>query len=133
MRRHRRATLVRAPEAAREARHLVAKACADWRIAEVGSDAGIVATELVENTLQHTTCVPQLGLLFREGELTVAVSDDDPAAGSLAEAWPRRRQGLGMLLVSRLAKTWGCTRVGDGKTVWAVLTSAACLPRGHTS
>lgn len=128
MRRHRRVTLPRTPEAARQARHQVATACADWRIAEMESDAGIVATELVENALHHTTSVPQLGLLLRGGELTVAVSDDDPAAGSLAEAGPQRRQGLGILLVSRLAKTWGCTCAGNGKTVWAVLT-AAVQPR----
>lgn len=118
--------MTRAPDAGRQARHLVATACADWRIAEVESDAEIVATELVENTLQHTTCVPQLGLLLREGELTVAVSDDDPATGFLADARSRLRQGLGTLLISRLARTWGCTRAATGKTVWAVLPASTC-------
>ncbi|MFD2422514.1 ATP-binding protein [Amycolatopsis pigmentata] len=129
MRRHRRVTLTRAPDAGRQARQLVATACADWRIAGVESDAEIVATELVENTLQHTTSVPQLGLLLQEGELTVAVSDDGPAARFLADTRSRHRQGLGTLLVSRLAKTWGCTRAGKGKTVWAVLP-ASTLTRG---
>jgi hypothetical protein len=126
MRRHRRVTLTRAPDVGRQARHLVATACADWRIAEVESDAEIVATELVENTLQHTTCAPRLGLLLRGRELTVAVSDDDPAAGLLSDTRSRCRQGLGTLLISRLARTWGCTRAGTGKTIWAVLPAPTC-------
>lgn len=113
-------TLVRAPEAAREARRIVAAICADWRITGLESDAEIVATELVENTLQHTRSTPRLRLVLRDGALTVAVSDDDSQACTREEAGKHGR-GFGMLMVSRIAQVWGCTRARAGKTVWAVI------------
>lgn len=122
MRRHTETTLVRAPEAARQARRIVAATCADWRINGLEADAEIVATELVENTLQHTESTPRLRLVLRDGALTVAVSDDDGAAAYVREAG--ERGGFGMLMVSRIARMWGCTRARAGKTVWAVLHMA---------
>lgn len=119
MRRHTETTLRRGPEAARQARRIVAAACADWRIDGLESDAEIVATELVENTLQHTRSIPRLRLVLRDGALTVAVSDDDSEAVHLRGE--ERGRGFGMLIVSRIARVWGCTRARAGKTVWAVL------------
>ena len=113
--------MVRAPEAARQARRIVAAACADWRIGGLESDAEIVATELVENTLQHTRSIPRLRLVLRDGALTVAVSDDDSEAAHVREEESERGRGFGMLIVSRIARVWGCTRARAGKTVWAVL------------
>lgn len=113
-------TLVRAPEAARQARRIVAEIRAGWRLGGLEPDAEIVATELVENTLRHTRSAPRPRLVLRDGALTVAVSDDDPgvcAPDGTPNAWP----GLGMLLISRIARVWGCTRARAGKTVWAVL------------
>jgi anti-sigma regulatory factor (Ser/Thr protein kinase) len=121
MRRHTETTLVRAPEAARQARRIVARACADWRIRSVGPDAEIVVTELVENTLQHTGSPPRLRLVLRDGALTVAVSDADLTTVYVREEGERQTRGFGMLLVSRLSKVWGCTRARAGKTVWAEL------------
>lgn len=132
MRRHTETTLVRAPEAARQARRIVAAACARWRINGLEPDAEIVATELVENALQHTDSAPRLRLVLHDGALTVAVSDDDTAAARVREAGSGRQGGgLGMLLVSRIAGQWGCTRAKSSKTVWAVLPGArdACLRR----
>ncbi|GLY69442.1 ATP-binding protein [Amycolatopsis taiwanensis] len=121
MRRHTETTLVRTPEAARQARRIVAEACADWRLDGLESDAEIVATELVENTLKHTRSIPRLRLVLRDGALTVAVSDDDSAAVRVREEESERDRGFGMLVISRIARVWGCTWARAGKTVWAVL------------
>ncbi|HKS47909.1 MAG TPA: ATP-binding protein [Amycolatopsis sp.] len=118
MRRHTAATLVRTPEAARQARRIVSATCTDWRITTLEPDAEIVASELVENTLQHTDSPPRLRLVLHDGALTVAVSDSGagPPAG---EHW----RGLGMRLVAGVAEAWGCTTARAGKTVWAVLST----------
>jgi hypothetical protein len=121
MRRHIETILDRAPDAGRRARRLVARFCASRRVKALAPDAETLATELVENTLQHTESVPRLRLELRRGLLTVAVSDDDPAEAYLREGTDGR-PSLGMLLVTQIARTWGCTpsRAG-GKTVWASL------------
>jgi len=118
MRRHSETTLVRAPDTARQARRVVAAACADWRIRGLSSDAEIVASELVEQSMLHTVSPPRLRLLLRDGSLTVAVTDDvppgqDEETGELGD--------LSTRLITQLTRVWGCTWNRAGKTVWAVL------------
>ncbi|TVT34060.1 ATP-binding protein [Amycolatopsis cynarae] len=114
-------TLARAPEAARHARRFVEGVCAVWRLGALTSDAETVASELVENTLQHTESRPHLRLeLGLAGELTVSVSDDNPGHARIRK--PDRRGGFGLRLVEKTAADWGCTTTGArGKTVWAKL------------
>lgn len=116
--------LPRAPDAARRARRFVDDVCADLRLTALEDDAETIASELVENTLQHTASAPHLALEQRPGGLTVSVSDGDPA-----RAYVRQGDacgGFGMLLVARTATDWGCTQREGGKTVWARLDSPAC-------
>jgi anti-sigma regulatory factor (Ser/Thr protein kinase) len=115
-------TLVRAPESARQARRFVDGVCADWRITALIMDAETVASELVENTLQHTKSMPRLELELHDDELTVSVSDDNPARAYVREGGGRG--GFGMLMVQQTAREWGCTPSGTGgKTVWARLVT----------
>ena len=51
------------------ARQFVTRVCAEWGVPEHTDDALIVATELVENTLRHTTCTPRLRLELRRQRL----------------------------------------------------------------
>ncbi|HEY7593429.1 MAG TPA: STAS domain-containing protein [Actinophytocola sp.] len=101
-------------------RRFVQETCARWHVAaEDTEDAAVIAGELVENTLVHTYCAPELRLELRRGLLTVAVSDDDPTP-----AEPRARQDGhgGLALVAALARIWGCEpTMQGGKVVWAVL------------
>jgi anti-sigma regulatory factor (Ser/Thr protein kinase) len=120
MRSHAEITLVRTPEAAHRARRFVDGVCVDWHITSLTPEAETVASELVENTLQHTESTPTLSLELNRGELTVAVSDASPRCAYVRAT--RGRGGFGMLMVQETARDWGCTpSASGGKTVWARL------------
>jgi hypothetical protein len=64
----------------------------------------------------------ELRVELRGPHLHVAVKDQDPNPGRLLEARDGTKRGLGLLIVDRVAATWGVRqdRAG-GKTVWSVL------------
>ncbi|WP_103351359.1 ATP-binding protein [Amycolatopsis sp. CA-128772] len=114
--------LDRSARASARSRAFVRAICAEWMVPELAEDAELIATELVENTLRHTDCEPRLGLELRRGKLTVEVSDDSARAAVLREELDLVGAGLGLRMVTKVAKTWGCSRTrAGGKTVWAVL------------
>ncbi|EOD70609.1 ATP-binding protein [Amycolatopsis vancoresmycina] len=113
--------LDRSARASALARAFVRDVCAEWMVPELAEDAQLVATEFVENTLRHTDSEPRLRLELRRGMLAVAVSDTGPRAAVLRERPDPVGAGLGLRLVTKVAKTWGCSRRSGGKTVWAVL------------
>ncbi|NKQ57160.1 ATP-binding protein [Amycolatopsis sp. K13G38] len=116
-------TLARSPDAARRARRFVDRICTDWRFPALCEDAETIASELVENTLQHTGSQPQLCLERRPDGLTISVSDDAPEHAYIRQA--DSYGGFGMLMVSKTAAEWGCTTApAGGKTVWARLETA---------
>lgn len=120
MRSHAEITLVRTPEAPRAARRFVDGVCLDWRITALTPDAETVASELVENTLQHTASRPRLTLELSCGALTIAVSDESSDRACVRTGGSHG--GFGLMMVAGTADDWGCTPTGaGGKTVWARL------------
>ena len=110
------------------ARRFVRRTCAEWGLPDVLMDNAVhVASELVQNTIQHTGSEARLRLELRLDRLTVAVGDDSPVPVVLADpgADPART-GKGLRMVAQLAKTWGCVadEIEHRKTVWAVLIAA---------
>ncbi|MGH3994047.1 MAG: ATP-binding protein, partial [Pseudonocardiaceae bacterium] len=57
------------------ARQFVRQLCYRWDIASMADAAAAVATELVENVVQHTASAAELRLELRQDMLSVAVSD----------------------------------------------------------
>ncbi|MFI9011049.1 ATP-binding protein [Actinosynnema sp. NPDC053489] len=109
------------------ARAFASRTCRDWRLPEDVVDAAVqVVSELVTNTVLHTSSAARVRLELRRGLLTVAVGDDDSRPAVLRERLGRRDGGLGLLVVAQLAKTWGCVpdRGNGRKVVWAVLGTA---------
>jgi hypothetical protein len=54
--------------------------------------------------------------------LTVEVADDSARPAVLREGLDPAETGLGLRMVTKVAKNWGSSRSGSGgKTVWAVL------------
>jgi anti-anti-sigma regulatory factor len=105
------------------ARQFVRRVCEQWQVPEYAGDAMLVATEFVENTLRHTASAPRLRLELRRGLLTVSVADDDPRPAVLLERLSASEPGLGLRMVTRIARLWGCSQSwSGGKAVWAVLT-----------
>jgi hypothetical protein len=122
MRGHAEITLVRTPEAPRRARRFVDGVCLDWHITALTPEAEAVASELVENTLQHTASTPKLSLELSRGELTIAVSDESPAHAYVRTGGSRG--GFGLMMVEQTARDWGCMpSASGGKTVWARLVA----------
>lgn len=107
----------------REARLFVRDTCERWGITLWTTGAAEVATELVENSIRHARTDMRLRLEFRQGRLTVAVSDGSPAPAVMRETVGAEHRALGLLVVAQQARTWGCApEWSGGKTVWAVLT-----------
>ncbi|MET8853100.1 ATP-binding protein [Amycolatopsis sp. NPDC004625] len=117
--------LDRSTGASARARAFVRGTCAEWMVPELAEDAELVATEFVENTLRHTDSEPRLRLELRRGKLAVEVADTSSRAAVLREGLDLASVGLGLRMVTKVAKTWGCSRRrSGGKTVWAVLARA---------
>jgi len=111
------------------ARRFVDETCARWAVPEFTGDAQIIATELVENTVEHTTSPARLRLELRGGLFRVAVGDEDPRPAVLRERLRPVEPGLGLRVVAQTARSWGCSRSWlGGKVVWAVLPKARTLP-----
>ncbi|GAB3878800.1 hypothetical protein GCM10029964_030030 [Kibdelosporangium lantanae] len=111
-------------DSSRFARAYVRQVCADWDIPdEVVSDALGVATELVDNAVQHAAAPTEIRLELRAGALTVAVRDGSPRPAVLHERVGDDRTGNGLRIVADIARTWGCSpHLSGGKVVWAVLS-----------
>jgi anti-sigma regulatory factor (Ser/Thr protein kinase) len=123
-----------APSAAR-ARTLAGRALREWNIThpEDVDDIVLMVDELVTNAIVHGRGRVRLRLRLDGAQLTVEVSDDDPAAPTP----PRRAPGVlewaedgrGLLLVGTLASAFGTRPDGPGKTVWF---SRLLLPAART-
>lgn len=112
------------PRSPRQARVFVRETCAEWDLpALLTNDAVQVASELVQNTVQHTCSAVRLRLELRRGRLTVAVGDDSSTPVVLGDPGCPANFGRGLHMVAQLSRTWGCVtdQTGGRKTVWAVL------------
>ncbi|WP_328616428.1 ATP-binding protein [Amycolatopsis sp. NBC_00355] len=125
-------TLPRTGNAAPLARSFVRELAGQWDVPELIYDGALIAGELADNAVRHTSSVPRMRLDLRRGLLTVAVADDDPRPAVLLERSDVRSPGLGLYIVAHAAKVWGSShRWSGGKVVWAVLTSARHRDRGE--
>jgi serine/threonine-protein kinase RsbW len=126
------------------ARWLLTALDADWHLpAGVVDDARLVASELVTNAVRHAKFPPgrdsfaiEVAWSADRSELTIAVSDPDPAlprfaaepdsAAVLNPAVGAGEGGAGLLIVRALTVRWDVDGDENGKTVLAVLAT----PRG---
>ncbi|MEO3977898.1 ATP-binding protein [Streptomyces sp. CAU 1734] len=112
-------------------RDFTGSALADWgwipdsgERAERADDVLLLVSELVTNACLHAGGPTELVLRRTPGRLRIEVADASPEP-------PRRRPrevsqpgGHGLIVLDRLAESWGTDRVGDGKVVWAEITPA---------
>ncbi len=112
----------RTAETAALARDFVGETCRAWDVPHLADPARMIVTELVENTLEHTTSAPEVRLDLREGICTIAVADDDPRPAEQREQQAVADPGLGLKIVAQASHAWGCSRAwAGGKVVWATL------------
>jgi anti-anti-sigma factor len=110
------------PAAAAASRAFVGEVCGRWGLQGMAGSAALLAGELVTNAVVHAHTALELRVELRGPRLHVAVKDQDPNLRRLLAAKDGTKRGLGLLIVDRVATTWGVrqNRTG-GKTVWSAL------------
>ncbi|MFI1796294.1 SpoIIE family protein phosphatase [Streptomyces sp. NPDC020379] len=106
------------PAEVRRARRLVRGQLAEWGLEAAAPTAEILVSELVTNAVRHTGS-RRLGLrLVRTDVLLCEVTDEDHALPTLLGPGLGEESGRGLRVVSGLAREWGASHTGRGKSVW---------------
>jgi two-component sensor histidine kinase len=97
----------------------------EWGLSSLADQTELMVSELVTNAVRHAHGRRIELRLIRGDTLLCEVDDDDHTLPTLLSAGPTDEYGRGLRVVSRLAREWGTSRTGSGKTVWFEMT----LPR----
>jgi len=115
------------PESAPAARRFVRDILTQWRLPELVDSATLAVSELVTNTITHTTSAVEL-TLRRTGptRVWIGVFDDSDRAIHRQDPASDQISGRGLAIVEAIADCWGITPATrrTGKTVWLELTDA---------
>ncbi|MFI6051432.1 SpoIIE family protein phosphatase [Streptomyces violascens] len=106
------------PREVGRARRLVREQLAHWGLSDVAETVELLVSEVVTNGIRHTHGRQVELRLVRAEALLCEVVDDDHTLPTLLSAGPRDEAGRGLRVVSALAREWGTSRTGNGKTVW---------------
>jgi anti-sigma regulatory factor (Ser/Thr protein kinase) len=101
-------------------RHRIDAALAKFD-ADVVGDILVVATELVTNAYLHGRSPVRFELFAPHSgaPLRMEVGDAGPGTPHTEHPGVTTFHGRGLLLVGKLAASWGVIRTADSKTVWA--------------
>jgi anti-sigma regulatory factor (Ser/Thr protein kinase) len=104
--------------AAAKARRFVAETMRDWGFVDAVPDAELLVSELVTNAVLHARSESRVTIERVGSGLRVSVYDTSPAPPRLREFGPEAVTGRGLLIVDRIARSWGVDPDGVGKCVW---------------
>ncbi|UUN26599.1 ATP-binding protein [Streptomyces sp. FIT100] len=115
-----------APDSARRARLLVSAALHAWDMGDLVDSAMLVVSELVGNSVRHTSCRLLRVTVSRPGptRAEITVTDRSRTTPTMTRSAADAEEGRGLVLVDALSERWGCDLHRWGKTVWAEV--AAC-------
>ncbi|MFC8461815.1 SpoIIE family protein phosphatase, partial [Streptomyces sp. NPDC057242] len=99
------------------ARRLARRALARWDLEELTDSVELLISEVVTNAVRYAERPVTLRLL-RTDVLRCEVGDDSPQLPRQRRARDTDEGGRGLLVVNRLARRWGATRLSGGKVVW---------------
>ncbi|MFI9237773.1 SpoIIE family protein phosphatase [Streptomyces sp. NPDC053079] len=100
------------------ARRLVRDRLAAWGLRSAAPVAEQLVGEVVGNAVRHAD-TRQVGLrLVRTDVLLCEVTDDDHTLPGLLDTAADEEYGRGLRVVDALAREWGASHTGRGKTVW---------------
>ncbi|SPE64117.1 Phosphoserine phosphatase RsbU [Streptomyces netropsis] len=106
------------PREAARARRLVRDRLTEWGLREAVETAEILVGEIVGNAVRHAR-TDRIGLrLVRTDVLLCEVTDDDHTLPALLSTDAGDEFGRGLRVVGALARAWGASHSGRGKTVW---------------
>ncbi|GAQ50672.1 ATP-binding SpoIIE family protein phosphatase [Streptomyces acidiscabies] len=114
-----------APAEVRRARAAIGEQLHEWGLARLVDNAVLMVGELVTNAVLHAPGRGVVVRLVRGETLLCEVDDEGHELPTLLGAGPLDVAGRGLRVVSTLAREWGASRSGAGKSVWFELT----LPR----
>lgn len=100
------------------ARRLVRERLTRWGLEEAVETAELLVSEAVTNAIRHAHTHHVMVRLVRTEALLCEVSDDDHELPALLDAGEDDEFGRGLRVISKLAREWGTSRTGRGKTVW---------------
>jgi hypothetical protein len=97
----------------------------------VADDAALVADELISNAHRHGSGPRACRLSLLDDGRCLRIEVDDTASAQPRLRTPDQFGGRGMILVDRLASSWGVWNHPDHKTVWADLALDGAGSSGH--
>lgn len=107
------------PEAAGQARRLVAQACTAAALPPDACDSALLCTsELVTNAIVHGRSDVRLWIRTDSGWLRIEVGDDNSRHPHLQPADDGALDGRGLFIVDLLTTRWGVRDDSIGKVVW---------------
>jgi anti-sigma regulatory factor (Ser/Thr protein kinase) len=111
-------------ESVRAARRFALDAARQWGVTP--RELALVVGELATNAVVHGHTPFTVSLTVHERTVSIEVSDEDVAPVRRSAVSPEDQSGRGLLIVDRLATSWGIRPVAEdgkvvGKVVWAEL------------
>jgi serine phosphatase RsbU (regulator of sigma subunit)/PAS domain-containing protein/anti-sigma regulatory factor (Ser/Thr protein kinase) len=113
-----RRTLPLDPASAATARRFVCDVLSQWDHAALADPATLMTSELVTNSVLHTSGELELGIYLDVDRLRVEVVDRSERLPALQTPDADAPGGRGLLIIEALADRWGVDGRGDGKAVW---------------
>ena len=119
----------------RRARAWTRQILREWQLTGLADDAEAIIAELAANALRASAGLKQpairLALAFNHCELSILVSDGNPALPQAQDPAPDAESGRGLLMVEALSNRYGWYRLEGGiagKVVWAELPAVLIYP-----
>ena len=107
-----------APSAVAEARTFVANALRRWELESLVSDAALLTSELVTNSLLHARTEVTVTLAVADGVAEVGVADRSASPPQPRPLGATGEGGRGLQIVEQIAQEWGVVPTSRGKQVW---------------
>ncbi|MFC5219879.1 ATP-binding SpoIIE family protein phosphatase [Streptomyces coerulescens] len=110
------------------ARQFLHDCMSEWGLSELSDEAVLLASEVVTNALVHGDSDVDVRLRRYPSHVRVEVRDSTPQPAvpvTIPRDEDRAEGGRGLLIVEALAKAWGNSPSGRGKTVWFEMATDA--------
>lgn len=85
---------------------------------DLRANAALLVSEVVANTVLHTSGPVSIEILHRDDAYRVAVTDESKTPPTEKGYQRDDATGRGIQLLECLAAAWGCKRIGSDKVVW---------------
>ena len=102
-----------------------------WKLDGFGQLTELLATELVANVVTHVGAPMTLRVHRGPSTMRVEIDDPSPAVPVVRHPGDSDEHGRGVLLIDRLANSWGVEPRDDGKTVWFELDVSTATAELH--